>query len=86
MITLPIHVFMFTIPFGTRIGILSENIIFGSRLLTLVGVDLIRQPQNLWPLNFEKFQNQKTKFQHFRRYNNDVYCSFVVSIKKFEFK
>ncbi len=61
MITLPIHVFMFTIPFGTLIGTFSEKIFFGGRLPTLVGVDLIRPPQNMWPLNFEKFQNQRSE-------------------------
>ncbi len=48
------HVFLFTTPFGTLIGTFPEKIFFRSRLPTLAGVDLVRPPQNISPLNFEK--------------------------------
>ncbi len=51
MITLQKHVFAFTISFGTLVGTFSQNIVFGSRLPTLVGIYLERFARALgeWP-------------------------------------
>ncbi len=55
---------MFPTPFVTLIEKFPEKIVFGSRLPTLVGVDLVRPPQNIWPLNFEKSQNIYVQLMH----------------------
>ena len=80
------HVFMFTTPFGTLIGTFSEKIFFGTRLPTLVGIDLVRPPQNIWPLNFEKSQylrfclpkSDYRKIDHFLGGVTDFFLSTIV--------